>query len=320
MSECFLHKYSPKTIHDFSIDNYTIFNNDVNILITGQYATGKTTLLFYFLNKYFNDNNNLNDNSNLNDNPNILFINNLKDQGIQFCRNNVKTFCQTSSNTYKKKVIAIDDIDEFSDVSQQVIANCLNKYSHNVICVASCINTLKVFNGLKSRMIFITIFNPTYEKLSNLAKKIIHEENINIDMSLIPLLIQSSNSSFKNLFNSLQKFKIYNDIITIDNIYDLISSINSKNFNIYMEHIKNNNLLEAINILDNISDSGVSVIDILFEFFYFIRNSSTDIPDIIKYDIIQIISKYIIIFNNVHEDTIELSFFTNDILKSFNSI
>lgn len=314
MVECFLNKYAPKTFNDFSIDNYTILNNsDVNILINGTCSTGKTTLLFKFIQNHFNDI------TNIYDNPNILFISNLKEQGIQFCRNNVKTFCQTAPTTNKKKIIAIDDVDEFSDVSQQVIANCLNKYSNNVICIASCINTLKVFNGLKSRMIFITIFTPTYDKLLNIANNIITNENIDIDPELISLLIQSSNSSYKTLLNTLQKMKIYNSKIDKNNIYELITSINFKNFNLYIENIRQSKLGEAISILDNISDSGVSVIDILFEFFYYIKNQNTNIDDIIKYDIIQIISKYIIIFNNVHEDGIELAFFTNDLFCLFNS-
>ncbi len=315
MVECFLNKYAPVVFEDFSLDNYNILNNsDVNILINGTYSTGKTTLLFKFIQNYFNNS------TNIYDDPNILFINNLKDQGIQFCRNNVKTFCQTACSILnKKKIIAIDDIDEFSDVSQQVIANCLNKYGNNVICIASCINTLKVFNGLKSRMIFITIYSPTYDKLLDITNNIITNENIDIDFDLIPLLIHSSNSSYKILLNTLQKIKIFNSKVDKNNIYELITSINFKNFNLYIQYIQNSNLIKAIDILDNISNSGVSVIDILFEFFYFIKNSNTDLDDMLKYNIIQIISKYIIIFNNLHEDTIELSFFTNEIFNLFNS-
>ena len=39
-------------------------------------------------------------------------INNLKDQGIQYYRNEVKIFSQTRSNIpFKKKIIVLDDID-----------------------------------------------------------------------------------------------------------------------------------------------------------------------------------------------------------------
>ena len=168
-------------------------------------------------------------------------------------------------------------------------------------------------------MLFITIFSPTYDKLLNIANNIISNENIDIDSKLIPLLIQSSNSSYKTLLNTLQKIKIYNSKIDKDNIYELITSINFKNFNLYIQNIKQSKLLDAINILDDISNSGVSVIDILFEFFYYIKISNIIIDDMLKYNIIQIISKYIIIFNNLHEDSIELAFFTNEIFNLFNS-
>ena len=123
---------------------------------------------------------------------------------------------------------------------------------------------------------------------------------------------------YKTLLNTLQKIKIYNSKIDKDNIYELITSINFKNFNLYIQNIKQSKLLDAINILDDISNSGVSVIDILFEFFYYIKNENTNIDDMVKYNIIQIISRYIIIFNNVHEDNIELAFFTNDLFTLFN--
>ena len=168
-------------------------------------------------------------------------------------------------------------------------------------------------------MIFITIYSPTYDKLLNITNNIITNENIDIDSDLIPLLIHSSNSSYKILLNTLQKIKIFNSKVDKNNIYELITSINFKNFNLYIQHIQNSNLIKAIDILDNISNSGVSVIDILFEFFYFIKNSNTDLDDMLKYNIIQIISKYIIIFNNLHEDAIELSFFTNELFNLFNS-
>lgn len=313
MSDNFLKKYSPKKLEDFHIDNYTLFSNNINLLITGPSSSGKTSLLISYINYYYENNNN-----NIYTNENILFMNNLKDQGIQFCRNNVKTFCQTASSIkIKKKIIAIDDIDEFSDVSQQVIANCLTKYSNNILCIATCSNTLKVFNGLKSRMAFITIFNPTYDKLLTLTNNIITSENITIDSKLIPLIIESSNSSYKILLNTLQKIKIFDKTIDTNNVYELITSINFNTFNKYINSLKQHQLLDAINILFNISESGISVIDILFEFFFFIKHTKTTLDDPLKSDIIKIISKYIILFNNLHEDSIELAFFTNDLLLLF---
>ena len=44
----------------------------------------------------------------------ILIINSLKEQGIQYYRSEVKTFCQTRcSIPNKKKIIVLDDIDNY---------------------------------------------------------------------------------------------------------------------------------------------------------------------------------------------------------------
>ena len=125
----FLIKYQPKEIDDFIIDDdfknflKLMLNNDtLNILLNGKSGTGKTCMLKIIINEYYN-------NYNTDEiNGNILYINNLKDQGIQFYRNDVKTFCQTKCSIYgKKKTIVIDDLDSINDQSQQVFRNCIDK-------------------------------------------------------------------------------------------------------------------------------------------------------------------------------------------------
>ena len=63
-----------------------------------------------------------------------------------------------------------------------------------------------------------------------------------------------------------------------------------------------------------IYDNGYSVSDILDNYFIYIK-SETSLTDEIKYKIINLICKYIIIFNELHEDEIELAFFINRLTK-----
>ena len=72
----------------------------LNILLIGNPGSGKTSLLEATVREYYNI-------SKLPIN-NILYINNLKDQGIQYYRNEVKTFCQTPSTiTGLKKFVIL---------------------------------------------------------------------------------------------------------------------------------------------------------------------------------------------------------------------
>ena len=54
--------------------------------------------------------------------------------------------------------------------------------------------------------------------------------------------------------------------------------------------------------------------DILDNYFIFIKNN-TILTEEQKYKIIPYLCKYITIFHNIHEDEIELSLFTNNIIK-----
>ena len=97
---------------------------------------------------------------------NILEINNLREQGINYYRNDVKIFCQTrSSINNKKKILLLDDIDIINEQSQQIFRNFIDKYSHNVHFIASCNNLLKVIESIQSRFYLIRIHTIKCEDL-----------------------------------------------------------------------------------------------------------------------------------------------------------
>jgi hypothetical protein len=74
------------------------------------------------------------------------------------------------------------------------------------------------------------------------------------------------------------------------------------------------NLVEAINIIYKLYDKGYSVMDILDNYFIFIKSTNIITEDQ-KYIFIPVICKYISVFHNIHEDEIELSLFTNNIIQ-----
>ena len=76
---------------------------------------------------------------------------------------------------------------------------------------------------------------------------------------------------------------------------------------------RNNKLHESRDILHSIHDDGYSVVDIFDFLFYYIKQSS-HINEDEKYKLIIIISKYITVINNIHENKIELDLFTNEIM------
>jgi len=291
-----------------SVLNTLIDIDYLNILFIGNSSSGKTTVLYALIREYYG----LSKYANLPEN-NILFINNLKEQGIQYFRNEMKTFCQSHSSIYgKKKLLIIDDIDNINEQSQQVFRNYIDKYKHNIHFISVCTNIQKVIESIQSRVHIIQIPQPSIMQIETIMNKIIDTENIIIDQYAKDHLLLMSGNSIRTLINYLEKIYILGVRIDIELCKKLCSNISFQNFENYIEKIKTRELSDAIDILYKIHDYGYSVIDILDYFFTFIK-ITTIIDEETKYKIIPLLCKYITIFHNLHEDCIELALFTNNL-------
>ena len=311
----FLNKYTPNTISDFNIDvnvikllELYININSLNILIIGDTETGKTKLIYKLLETYYNSKNILN-------NENVLILNNLNDQGIQFYRNEVKTFCQTKSGVQnKKKTIILDDIDYINEQSQQIFRNYIDKYSNNINFIASCSSLQKVIDNLQSRVTLIPLLKVTPVILSNIYDKITKSENIILTEKHKEIIITYSNNSIRNLINYIEKIYLINDVLTNDDLIQICTNINNTLFKEYTDKCLNDKNINAAKIMLNIFNNGYSIIDILDNYFTYIKHCDY-LEEEIKYKISKVICKYITIFNDIHEDEIELLFITNDIIN-----
>ena len=312
----FLHKYQPLYFKDFESDDEmidilnTLINiNNLNILFIGDIGSGKTTFLNATIKEYYKDY------TQQQYQHNILHINSLKEQGINYYRNDVKTFCQTcSSINNKKKIIVLDDIDIINEQSQQVFRNCIDKYSHNVHFISSCSNSQKVIESLQSRFIIIKIKPLQKHNLNKIIQRIIDIEHIIISDEAKQFILNVSNNNAKIMFNYMEKFKLLNQEIDLNLATSVCTNISFFIFEEYTKFLKNSNLNEAIKILYTIYDKGYSVMDILDNYFLFVKitNSLTETQ---KYEIIPNICKYITIFHNIHEDEIELALFSNNLFS-----
>jgi DNA polymerase III delta prime subunit len=318
METPFLFKYKPLWLSEFELEDdlrillsTLIEMNSLNILFIGDSGCGKTTLINAIIHEYYGNLDNCNS-------ENILYINNLKEQGISYYRNDVKTFCQTASAiSGKKKILVVDDIDFINEQSQQVFRNYIDKYSHNVHFIGSCINTQKVIDSLQSRLTIIKKRNLPENKLIKIIDKICKNENININNDVIDFIISISNKSIRIIVNYLEKFKLLDREITIDLANNVCTNISFHEFDQFTHLCKNEqNLQGAIKLIYTFSDRGYSVMDILDNYFIYLK-TTTLLSESEKYEIIPFICKYITIFNNVHEDDIELAHFTNNLVNIF---
>tara|TARA_B110000967_G_scaffold208239_1_gene259785 strand:+ start:695 stop:1651 length:957 start_codon:yes stop_codon:yes gene_type:complete len=316
MNICFLKKYKCLNYKDFIIDKEfigflknLIKIDNLNILFIGNKGSGKTNLIESTIREYYS----------VDKIPihNVLYINNLKEQGIQYYRNEVKTFCQIKSNIHgKKKFLVIDDIDNINEQSQQVFRNCMDKYSNNVNFISSCSNSQKVIESLQSRFIIIKIKPVSQDLLKKILTKITKKEDINIDQETSKFILSICNNSIRLLINYLEKFKLIGIEINVSNAKNICTNISFLDYEKYTNFwYKDKNYENSIQCIFKIFHKGYSVMDILDNYFSFIKITNI-LPENIKYKIIKIICKYISIFHTVHEYDIELVFFTNELIKN----
>ena len=315
MKESFLKKYNCKKFSDFIIDKTyiqlfeTLINmDDLNILFIGSTGTGKTSLIDSMIREYYNT-----DKIPYN---NVLYINSLKEQGIQYYRNELKTFCQIKSDIpKKKKFVILDDIDNINEQSQQVFRNCIDKYSKNVNFIASCTNNQKVIESLQSRFIIIRLKSITEKFLHTILNKIKQNEKIQLDKKTEKFIISICNNSARLLISYLEKFYIIDKKINLEEAREICTNISFIDYEYYTDYWYNKkDYSKSIKYIFKIFEKGYSVMDILDNYFLFIKITDI-IPDKIKFEVIKIILKYISIFHIEHEYNIELAFFTNDLIK-----
>lgn len=313
MNVPFMYKYRPCYFKDLEIDNdiIDILNtmismNNLTILFIGDSGSGKTTLINTLITEYYGNSQYIDD---------ILVINSLKEQGIQYYRTEVKTFCQTRCSIQgKKKIVILDDIDNINEQSQQVFRNCIDKYSNNVHFISSCSNIQKVIDSLQSRKIIIKLKPFTNDRLNTILQKTKKSENLICDGKTDRLILSVSNGSVCVLLNYLEKFKIINEPITYDLVSKVCTNISFTVFDTYTNAVIQYNLNDAVHLLYDLFDKGYSVMDIYDNYFLFVK--VTDIlSETQKYEIIKLLCKYITIFHNIHEDEIELALFTNNMVK-----
>jgi DNA polymerase III delta prime subunit len=279
-------------------------------MLIGEIASGKTSLLNTIVREYYNGYDEKEYENN------ILYINSLKEQGIHYYRTDVKTFCQTCSTIKnKKKIIMLDDIDLINEQSQQVFRNCIDKFSKNVHFISSCCNTQKVIESIQSRFNIIKLKPLKRENMASILDKIKNAENMNVDKEAEEFIINVSNNTIKILINYMEKFKLLGENnITLHLAQQLCTNISFLTFEEFTNCIKAKETNNAISLIYNIYDKGYSVMDILDNYFTFIKTTNLFTEEQ-KYNVIPLICKYITIFHNVHEDEIELALFTNNLIN-----
>jgi DNA polymerase III delta prime subunit len=316
----FIAKYKPYCLDHFTGNERLIevlrslaIMEDMNILITGGSNSGKTSFLYAIIREYYK----LSRHDLLPEN-NIMFINSLKEQGINYYRNEMRTFCQSKCSIYgKKKLIIVDDLDLINEQCQQVFRNHIDKYKSNVHFVSVCNNIHKVIESIQSRLHIMKFHTPTPSIVEHITDSIIVNENMKIPPDVKKYISVFSNHSIREIIGHLEKIHILSNDdqdLQLPACKHIISNISQNEFEIYISFVKEAKIEEAIDVLYSIYDYGYSVIDILDMFYSFIKITHI-LSETQKYNVLPVLCDYMKHFHNLHEDVVEVVLLTYDLHK-----
>ena len=318
MNQLISEKYKPIKIDDFYLNSnkknlikYFLKSQNIKFLVIGNTCSGKTSFLNLLVNEYF-------DFDNVIKKKNLLYISSLKDNGINFFRNEIKIFCQSNELSLKKKLIVIDDLENINDQCQYILLSLINNFKNKINLIISVNNYQKILDGFLSHLFIINLQYPDYEYLFNFTQKIIKNENININLELIDKIIRNSNNSIKNILNILEKFILFDDEINEYNLDNFLYFISNNIFFEFTQNCLNNEKEEAIEKLTKIYNSGYSLIDIYDLYSIYIK-STNDFDNKIKFTIIDLLISFIIKYHDINENIIDLYFFVNKMTNKFNN-
>ena len=322
-------KYRPQTVAEFCISPALAESlramasiDDLSIMFVGAPFSGKTALLTAIVREYYKI---------PRDAPipetNVMFVNSLGDNGIGFYRIDLKTFCKSRSTIPgRKKTVVVDDIDALTEQSQHVFRNHIDKYGHCVNFVSACTNPQRVVASLQSRLHPVRLEKPAAAQVGALIRRVAETEAIEIDAGALELMLGFCDHSICAMLNYLEKARLLGIPVRCApaspagsasmrdvGVVELITDISNDEFRRYFELVRARALQEAIAVLYCMYDGGYSVIDIL-EYLFAFAKASAMLTDGEKYAVVEILCRYIAIFNTAHEDAVELALMTNNML------
>ena len=139
-----------------------------------------------------------------------LYINASDENGIDTIRGKISGFAKTKSFDGKLKVVLLDEGDQISLDAQKALRNIIEEFASNTRFIITCNYLFKIIPALQSRT---QIFNliPPIEGVVQRVREILQKENITLDSSQKPLLLEHIRKNLpdvRRIINDVQKFSV----------------------------------------------------------------------------------------------------------------
>jgi len=331
MTTPFIQKYVPESVDELMIDDkyktfikHLIEFDNMNVLFQGEDGYGKTSIIRCMLNDYI-DKHSTGDKDKFRRefiDDNIMWLNQW-DENIQSWREGLIIFCKKIQHFRCKKIVVLDDIDLLNNSFQQIIRSMIEEYSGKVHFICSCKNPQNVVETIQSRLYMIQLQPIKKTNIEKIFDHIVKENDLHIDDTAKYILLTRS-TDIKHLISNLEKIKLLNyPSVGEKEMREILLNIQYTDFLEFFNlciscaiemaqtgDCTNSIFTKSYKILEKYYHDGYSVNDILEEMFSFLKQLNK-IDDELRYKLIMCLMETISVFHTLHENPVELVFFTH---------
>lgn len=251
-------KYRPNSINEvfleeknqISINNFIEKKNFPNLLFYGPSGTGKTSTIIAMAKEIYKEKYNLM----------VLELNASDNRNIQVVRKIIKEFasCKTLFNSGYKLII-LDEVDSMTNDAQFCLRRIMETYCENVRFCFICNFVGKIIPAIQSRCTKFKFSNLKNDQISSRLDSIMKEENIEVNESILDVIMYYCNGDMRKILNYIQLFKFHKCKDNADDYYSLLRIPNLLYIEEFYHKLVNlHNSIDEIDELYNFFDTGLA--------------------------------------------------------------
>ena len=225
--------------------------------------------------------------------------------------NEMMTFCKNQSSI--KKTVVIDNFEKLTDSQQQIMKRIIDRFQNktNFIFITNEIKLIKSFIQTRTKTILLNHLNKN--TILDIMKSVCIHEKISLDNNFknhyIMNYCDKTISYYLNIINRAILTKLTR--IDVNTISNLVTDIPYEQLNDYFHKLENKDLFGALKVIYSFYDMGYDICDIYLNIYNFVNTNNHKY----KYEIVNLVAKYTVMFHDGHYSKMMLVFFSKDVIK-----
>lgn len=299
----FTSKYEPKTLSNVLIDannrnkitNFIKNKHIPNLIITGEYGIGKTTIARCIARDTL-------PNSSL-----FMEVDVLDEKNILPITESIENFCRKKVNQNEFKMILFDDVENMTVKLQQFVSSMMEKQS-GVVFLFTSNNMNDIIDSIQSKCITLRLDKPNDKELFEYLVNICEAEKVVYTKQGINSIICISKFDIRNCLINLQLVITTYKKVKEKTVYNICNKPQPQLVKQILMYCFKSDMINSFKMINNMWNIGYSSNDICASMFDGLRDPNfTDIPNSIKRYYMDQIGKTALIINKGVDSHLQLT-------------